>query len=106
MPSLRSMEVGIDFMGSERSYDLVLIATFDDEAGLAAYDKHPSHEEVRAFIRAHRTGTVSVDYKVEEKKNRQTPVLFYCSKCEMVSSAVMAYSPLAAAARSPALPQR
>ncbi len=49
MPSLRSMEVGIDFMGSERSYDLVLIATFDDEAGLAAYDKHPSHEEVRAY---------------------------------------------------------
>lgn len=65
VPSLRSMEVGIDFMGSARSYDLVLIATFDDEAGLAAYDKHPSHEEVRAFIKAHRTGTVSVDYKVE-----------------------------------------
>ena len=65
VPSLRSMEVGLDYLGSERSYDLVLIATFDDEAGLKAYDKHPKHEEVRAFIRAHRTGTVSVDYRVE-----------------------------------------
>lgn len=65
VPTLRSMEVGLDYMGSERSYDLVLIAEFDDEAGLQAYDKHPAHEKVRAFIRAHRTGTVSVDYKAE-----------------------------------------
>ena len=65
VPTLKSMEVGLDFMGSERSYDLVLIAAFEDEAGLKAYDQHPKHEEVRAFIRAHRTGTVSVDYSVE-----------------------------------------
>lgn len=65
IPTLKSMEVGLDFKGSERSYDLVLIAQFEDEAGLEAYDKHPKHEEVRAFIRSHRTGTVSVDYKAE-----------------------------------------
>ena len=65
IPTLRSMEVGLDYMGSARSYDLVLIATFDDEQGLLAYDEHPKHQEVRSFIRARRTGTVSVDYKVE-----------------------------------------
>ena len=62
VPSLRSIEVGVDFLGSERSYDLVLIATFDDEAGLQAYDGHPAHQEVRNFIKSHRTHTVSVDY--------------------------------------------
>ena len=62
VPSLKSMEVGLDFKGSERSYDLVLIALFEDEAGLEAYDAHPAHGEVRKFIRAHRTGTVSVDF--------------------------------------------
>ena len=53
VPSLKSMEVGLDFKGSERSYDLVLIALFEDEAGLEAYDAHPAHGEVRKFIRAH-----------------------------------------------------
>ena len=62
IPSLKSMEVGIDFLGSERSYDLVLIAEFENEEGLHAYDAHPAHGEVRKFIRAHRTGTVSVDF--------------------------------------------
>lgn len=65
IPTLRSMEVGINIKESERAYDLVLIACFDDMAGLAAYDKHPAHEAVRAFIKARRTGTVSVDYECE-----------------------------------------
>ena len=65
VPTLKSMEVGLDFMGSERSYDLVLIAAFEDEAGLKAYDQHPKQEEVRAFIRADGAGTFSVDYSVE-----------------------------------------
>ena len=63
VPTLRSMEVGVDFKGSERSFDLVLIAVFDDEAGLAAYDAHPAHQAVRAFIKPRRTGTVSVDFR-------------------------------------------
>ena len=62
VPTLRSMEVGVNELESERAFDLVLIATFDDMEGLHAYDHHPAHEEVRAFIKARRTGTVSVDY--------------------------------------------
>lgn len=64
VPSLKSMEVGVDEKRSERSYDLVLIATFDDWEGLKAYDVHPAHEEVRAFIKARREATVSVDYEI------------------------------------------
>lgn len=64
IPVLRSMEVGLDMLGSERSYDLVLIAQFDSWEDLHAYDAHPAHLRVREFIRACRTGTVSVDYEV------------------------------------------
>ncbi len=62
VPALRSMEVGLNELASERAFDLVLIATFDDMEGLHAYDTHPAHAEVRGFIKPRRTGTVSVDY--------------------------------------------
>lgn len=62
VPSLRSMEVGIDELCAERSYDLVILATFDDMEGLHAYDAHPAHQEVRAFIHPLNAGSISVDY--------------------------------------------
>ncbi len=62
VPTLRSMEVGIDELEGERSFDLVLIATFDDMAGLHAYDTHEAHEAVRAFIKARRKQSAAVDF--------------------------------------------
>jgi len=62
VPSLRNIEVGVDFLGSERSFDLAIIAVFDDVEGLHAYDTHPAHQKVREFIKSRRIGTVSVDY--------------------------------------------
>ena len=64
VPSLRAMEVGLDFIGSERSMDLGIIADFDDEAGLEAYVVHPVHQEVASFIRAHASGSKAVDYRI------------------------------------------
>ncbi|OGG94997.1 MAG: hypothetical protein A2527_06565 [Candidatus Lambdaproteobacteria bacterium RIFOXYD2_FULL_50_16] len=63
VPSLRSMEVGVDFVKSERSMDLSLIATFDDEAGLEAYIHHPAHQEVATFIKAHALLSKACDYQ-------------------------------------------
>ena len=63
IPELISMEVGIDELETERSFDLVLIATFNDIEGLHAYEHHPAHQAVRAFIRPRRKGTVSVDFR-------------------------------------------
>lgn len=63
VPTLRSMEVGINVLESERAFDLVLIAAFDDFEGLHAYDAHPAHAEVRAFIKPRRSKTASVDYE-------------------------------------------
>ena len=62
IPSLRSIEVGIDIVRSERSWDLSLLTRFDDRAGLDAYATHPVHLEVLNFIRAHVTQTAAVDY--------------------------------------------
>lgn len=60
---LESMEVGIDFMQSERSFDLVLTSTFADKAGLSTYATHPAHLEVVDFIKAVTSLAKVVDYE-------------------------------------------
>ncbi|WP_353661233.1 Dabb family protein [Hydrogenimonas sp. SS33] len=65
IPSLRSMEVGVDFSRSERSMDLVLTSTFDDKAGLESYRVHPAHQEVVAFIKEVTQQSRVVDYEKE-----------------------------------------
>ncbi len=61
--TLRSMEVGVDFLHSERSMDLVLTSTFDDREGLDAYRVHPAHQEVVAFIKKVTVESRVVDYE-------------------------------------------
>ncbi len=63
VPSLLSMEVGLDFMQSERSFDLVLTSTFDDKEGLSAYATHPAHLEVVEFIKEVTEMAKVVDYE-------------------------------------------
>lgn len=60
--TLKSMEVGIDISRSERSFDLALISTFDDQAGLNAYAIHPAHLEVVALIKEVTLLSKVVDY--------------------------------------------
>lgn len=60
--TLRSMEVGIDISRSERSFDMVLVSTFDDQAGLDAYAPHPAHQEVVRVIKEVTTLSKVVDY--------------------------------------------
>ncbi|WP_201354040.1 Dabb family protein [Hydrogenimonas urashimensis] len=65
IPSLRSMEVGVDFSRSERSMDLVLTSTFDDRAGLESYRIHPAHQKVVAVIKEVTLESRVVDYEKE-----------------------------------------
>lgn len=62
--SLKSMEVGIDISKSERSFDLVLTSTFDDQAALNAYAVDPAHLEVVSVIKEVTTVAKVVDYVV------------------------------------------
>lgn len=64
VPSLRSMSAGANALDLPGNWDLVLVADFDDAAGLDAYQVHPAHEEVAAFIGGIRSDRVAVDFEV------------------------------------------
>jgi len=63
VPSLRSMETGINFSSEERAMDLVLRATFDDRKGLEEYAVHPEHLKVIDAIKAVAEYSKVVDYE-------------------------------------------
>ncbi|CCE74480.1 Dabb family protein [Clavibacter nebraskensis] len=64
VPGIRAFQLGRDVVGSARSHDVVLIADFDDRAGLEAYDVHPEHQRVAAFVRSLVASAASVDFEV------------------------------------------
>ena len=61
---LLELEVGTDFLGSERSYHLALTCTFDNEEHFKAYVDHPVHKPVKAYMHAVRETSVACDYKL------------------------------------------
>lgn len=61
--SLNFLEVGEDFKGSERSYDLVLTTHFSDRTGLETYAGHEVHQPVIQLARSLCSQTVVVDYE-------------------------------------------
>jgi hypothetical protein len=63
VPSLRSMETGINFAEEERAMDLVLRATFDDRKGLEEYAVHPEHRKVIEYIKSVAEYSKVVDYE-------------------------------------------
>ena len=63
VPSLRSMETGINFAREDRAMDLVLTARFDDRHGLEAYATHPEHLKVIDFIKSVAEYSKVVDYE-------------------------------------------
>ncbi|CCO07446.1 Dabb family protein [Desulforamulus hydrothermalis] len=65
IPQIRHLEVGVDILRTERSYDLALIAKFDSLADLQSYQIHPAHQEVVKFIAEVRESVVAVDYQSE-----------------------------------------
>ena len=64
VPSLKKMEVGVNFSTEERAMDLSIYTEFEDKEGLDAYAIHPQHLEVVAFIKTVVTGSKVSDYIV------------------------------------------
>lgn len=62
--SLRFLEVGIDFLQSPRSFDVVLTTHFDDQAGFDFYRNHPLHQPVIQLAQSLCTQLIAVDYDV------------------------------------------
>jgi hypothetical protein len=63
IPGLRHLEVGIDCNRSEAAYDVALYSEFETRADLDAYQAHPDHQAVAAFIARVRAERVVVDYE-------------------------------------------
>jgi hypothetical protein len=62
IPSLRSIEAGVDFSATEASWNVGLISRFDDRKGLEAYRVHPAHQEVVKFVQQVSSERAVVDY--------------------------------------------
>ena len=63
--TLKFIEIGTDFLSSERSYDIVLTAFFDDREGLKAYAGHKNHLPVVEKMRSLCSSSFVVDYETE-----------------------------------------
>ena len=63
IPEIRDFAVGGDVLKLPRSYHTGLVATFDDRAGLEAYDRHPEHQAIVQIGRAVSEHVASVDFE-------------------------------------------
>jgi hypothetical protein len=62
--TLSFLEVGEDFNGSDRSFDLVLTTHFENRQGLQSYSEHKVHQPVIQLARSLCSQIVVVDYEL------------------------------------------
>jgi len=63
VPVIRSIEVGVDVLRSQRSFDICLTVKFDSLDDLEAYQQHPEHVLVAGYIAGVRESSAVVDYE-------------------------------------------
>jgi hypothetical protein len=61
--TLRFLEVGVDYFGSDRSYDIILITHFDNNDGLETYRQHKNHLPIVKIMKELCSSSVSIDYE-------------------------------------------
>lgn len=65
VPMLRGIEVGIDELHSQRSYDVILSVLLDDINSLDAYQSDPYHVEiVKKHMHTVAKASVAIDYEI------------------------------------------
>jgi hypothetical protein len=62
IPGLLSIEVGLDFSGTDNSADIVLYSEFIDREALEGYQIHPEHEALKPFIGGASSERRLIDY--------------------------------------------
>ena len=62
IPYLKHIEVGINVIRPERSYDVVLVTKFESAEDLGKYGKHPAHLETLEYITGAVESSAVVDY--------------------------------------------
>jgi len=66
IPGLLHIEVGIDFLASAQSADVVLIAELENRAALDDYQQHPEHQAVVPIVKAAAIARYVVDYECNQ----------------------------------------
>lgn len=64
IPGLLHLEVGVDFVQSDTSYDVVLVSELENREALDLYQQHPEHQAVVPLVRELAASRVAVDYDV------------------------------------------
>ena len=65
VPMIKSIEVGTDFLCSERSYDVILQVTLENRETLEAYQNDEYHCNcVKPYMYDVREASVAVDYDI------------------------------------------
>ena len=65
VPTLKEIEVGINFSDKERAMDLSIITTFDNKVGLEVYATHPEHVKVVEYLKGVVSESRVVDYVLD-----------------------------------------
>ncbi|MFT4211877.1 MAG: Dabb family protein [Microbacterium sp.] len=63
VPEILEITVGPDIVG-DGNWDVALIVDVADRAALDAYQRHPAHQAVVAYVRSVVSGRVAVDVEV------------------------------------------
>jgi hypothetical protein len=64
IPEIRSYEVGFDVLRGPRSWDAVIVSTYDDLQGLDRYQSHAAHVPVAGLLRTICDQITTVDFEV------------------------------------------
>lgn len=63
--TILNIEVGTDFLGSERSYDVILQVTLNDRGELDKYQSDKYHcEVVKEYMHKAAVSSIAVDYNI------------------------------------------
>ncbi|MFC2115252.1 Dabb family protein [Bacteroidota bacterium] len=61
---IRSMEVGINIVKSDRAFDVALVSSFENLDDLETYRVHPAHQEVVEYIAGVKDKSASADFVI------------------------------------------
>ena len=65
VPTILKLEVGVDFLKSERSYDIILQVTLKDKKALEDYQNDEYHcSVVKKYMHAVRESSIAVDCEI------------------------------------------
>ncbi|MDR2944550.1 MAG: Dabb family protein [Methanosarcinales archaeon] len=64
IPEIKSIQVRENTLDIEGNYDAALIAEFESEDAMYAYQKNPLHEEVAAYVKKTAETRAAIDFEI------------------------------------------